>query len=181
MGFFIGLISSFIIGYFITMSARRRSMHAHIRPNEALEVRLHQALTASRGAFPELYKTKIDFVVVKTKDFHMATRYHPFARRQFVYVTRSCRKMPDAALSGCLAHELVHLVQDKRIFFLFLPFVSLIRRFRLAAFERTTDTEAVARGFGKSLIAFSKWANGRYEEYNAEDGLTIPEIKKLMA
>ena len=146
-----------------------------------IRARLAKALKTCEPGFPDLRVEMIRFIILKTKEYHMATLYNPLRKKQIIYVAKSARKMPIEALAGCLAHEMVHLVEDEQKNLLTFPFTTIsgFRRDETES-ERNIDTQAVNRGFGEHLIAFQKWANQHYKKYSKKDGLTINEIRVML-
>jgi hypothetical protein len=130
-------------------------------------VRLQQDMYVVRDAsFPELQKK-----LVKTTQFESSADY--FRARfsvsrflllqpmhYFVEINPRIENSEPSAESICaiLAHELVHISrmsQGNRIHLFGL--VRLVSPGYTARFERSTDLEAIRRGYGEGLIGFREW------------------------
>lgn len=105
-------------------------------------------------------KAKRVFIVkTKKEDFYMAVLDLKIIR--FLFVDKVCKKMPEAALRGILAHELAHIQY---------PTLK----------EKEIDRKIVELGFKADLIAFHKWHNKRYPRYDkTDDRLTLKQVKRL--
>lgn len=92
----------------------------------------------------------------------------------------------DEEITGLLAHELSHLESYKDKNFLYMAAYGLHYQFS-AKFkkevERSTDENAINRGYGKELLAFKEYrlstANPKDKKYFQENYLSIEETRKL--
>jgi len=86
-------------------------------------------------------------------------------------------EIPDAALTGVLAHEISHLAdyKSRNIFSIIslLPKISNIQT--NALFERGIDMDAISKGYSKELIEYRLWI---YERLS-EDALEKKQIEYL--
>ena len=82
------------------------------------------------------------------------------------------------ALAGCIAHELAHIVLEKRRpFFRGLGSIGGIDRTGL---ERDTDLLVIERGMGEELFQFHKEHGKKYKAYKASECLTKHEVAKIL-
>ena len=95
----------------------------------------------------------------------------------------SFRTAPRRVLEGGLAHELAHIVRDRR----FGPFqrslayarYGLLPSFRVRD-EQDTDREAIRRGYGRQLLALMLWARARGYTSGREHGLLLDQVTRLV-
>lgn len=114
------------------------------------------------GTVPEIKQSyRVQWVVVRVRFVNHADFYMGMTGRfpipyVTLYVDYQCRKFGKRAIKGILAHEFAHY---------------------FTANERKADLLALKAGFKESLIAFHKAHNEKYEEYDAEEGMTLKEIE----
>lgn len=117
-------------------------------------------------AYPELMGVTIDIDVMSSADVFFESNFDlPAAlageRRYRIAVNPQLfeRGAPRDALAGVLAHELAHTYdyhrRDAAGLLALLPV--LVSDDDSAVFERWTDLQAVARGFGPSLLRYRQW------------------------
>ena len=98
-------------------------------------------------------------------------------------VDRSLLGAPWRVIAGGFAHELAHILRDSRIGRWQLDrawslyFTS--RTFRIRD-ERETDREAIARGYGRDLLELMLFGRARGCLWRREDGLTLPEVHRMV-
>jgi uncharacterized hydantoinase/oxoprolinase family protein len=124
--------------------------------------------------FPELKDVFITFKKVSKTDYFASVsgsrnNYH-------INYHRKLLKGSKAAIKGCLAHELQHIVEFRKHSLI----RRLINRLQTSKTERRIDTAVVSRGLGKELLAFQRFHDKYYEPYDESDGLTRKEIKRLL-
>jgi hypothetical protein len=137
-----------------------------------------------RRGFPELSRMRIGVVIGEYDDWMY---YEPVGegRRSFLIgVDTSLLDAPKRAIAGCFAHELAHILRESRMgrrrlgraweLYFSSP------RFRRRD-ERATDREAVARGYGRELLALMVFGRRRRYRWDREDGLTFPEVHKMLS
>ena len=117
-------------------------------------------------AYPELAGVTIDIGVMSSADVFFESNFDvpaalAGARRYRIAVNPQLfeRGAPRAALAGVLAHELAHTSdyhrRDAAGLLALLPVLVLDNEG--AVFERWTDLQAVARGYGPSLLRYRQW------------------------
>jgi hypothetical protein len=127
--------------------------------------------------FPELRQTPLKILFTKKADYYMAISWRIF--RYHLYIDQEILLGSRSAFTGCLAHELAHIVLSKQKgFFWKLASVFLIGE--NAAEERAADHLAIVRGLGEDLLQFHREHNRKYKSYRSDEGLTKHEIKKLL-
>jgi len=130
--------------------------------------------------FPELSNIELTAVFRKSKDYHFCWG---LLSPEWFFIEASTRlkQAPLIAVSGGLAHELVHITNCYKNI-AFDNIADLIYKISRRSYiwnERRTDMEAVKRGFGKELVAFSEWAyTGKPE--NPERGLSMGELRSIV-
>ena len=131
--------------------------------------------------FPELKSKRIKYSFVSGKgyDFYMAVKYVLFDPR--IIIEREILAFSKNAFSGCLAHELAHIVIDlkKSIFRRLLDV--FIGASESPSEERQADLLTIERGLGNTLIQFHKEHEKDYKRYKPSEGLTRREIKKILS
>jgi hypothetical protein len=102
----------------------------------------------------------------------------------YIEVDESLKDAPEEVIEGGLAHELSHILTDKK------EHRNLNFRDRLAykfslnyrtLDERNTDFLVIIRGYGNQLLTFLKYAEKKGFPHYKEDGLSIREIEALLS
>jgi len=102
----------------------------------------------------------------------------------YIEVDLSMKETPEEVIEGGLAHELSHILTDKK------EDKNLTLREKLAykfsatyrtLDERNTDLLVIIRGYGNQLLAFLKYAQENGFPHYKEDGLSIREIETLLS
>ena len=145
--------------------------------NEAIQI----AKTVIANNFPELASKRIKYVFVAGKEhgYYMAVQWLIIGYR--IYIEKRILKFSPEAFTGCLAHELAHLVLDSReSLWGRLWAIATGKSSDETAEERNADLLAIDRGFGKALLQFHQEHDKKYVAYNASEGMTKREIKKML-
>ena len=134
--------------------------------------------------FPELHGTLVELHEIGVWGRFAFLITSPFIPR--IYARREIMEsLPDLAVRGLLAHELVHVVQLKPLKFrqkLLLIFGYLFSSNQRAKLEKAADIGAVERGFGEALLAAKVFGRENYPE-QANYGqfyLTEAEIQAML-
>ena len=106
----------------------------------------------------------------------MAVRYFGGAH---IYIEKEILQFSREAFTGCLAHELGHILIDSRKSFLQLIWGFIGRRNRISD-ERAADALVIERGLGNALLRFHSEHEKEYYSYIASEGMTRREIKKSL-
>lgn len=136
-------------------------------------------------SFTELSVLQLDISIVKKQDYFMAVDTWAILSKGVlrIEIDKSCNKMNQKAITGCLAHELSHAIIDlnksKSKYILGGIVQSLFDPIKTKD-EREADLLTLKRGYAENLIAFLKFQKKYYEKYNETDGLTIKEIKEYI-
>ena len=93
------------------------------------------------------------------------------------------KKAPVDVLEGGLAHELSHIIIEKRTnenpkWRDFLAY-RISKKYK-ALDERNTDVEVILRGYGPKLLSFLEYAEKLGFPHYKEDGLSIRELQKIL-
>ncbi len=130
-----------------------------------------------RKAFPELINEDIQIEYKELRD--ACLEYGKFTSEGFhIEVDESLRTAPVDVINGGIAHELCHIMADKkRGLSEWLLRKSV--RYRMLD-ERDTDLRTIIRGYGRELLAFLRYAETKGYPYYKEDGLSIREIEIIM-
>jgi hypothetical protein len=123
-------------------------------------------------SFPELRKTKIVYVNRQRigNCFMDVERTSPGSF--LLRVSKESRRLPESAFIGCVAHELSHVLIEKRIPYLFQDLFDNFYESFEDEFERFVDRIAVSRGYGSNLISL-------YSESYSPQSLSPEEITNL--
>jgi hypothetical protein len=137
-------------------------------------------------SFPELRNLPISCRVTETAEDFLAGIHWNYTDPPSVVITFSATdvvQMSDAALVGCIVHELCHAEFDAAL----SPSVFAANDQQYAAdpefrtsHEREIDLAVIRKGYGQELLALQIYHNQHYEPYQASDGLTPEETQKLM-
>ena len=136
-------------------------------------------------AFPELVGAKIGLNYAHLADGASFECGAYCDGNYWITVDTALSKAPRDAVIGGLAHELCHLILDKRE----TPKQSVLyktSKSRRALVERNTDLAAVARGFCPQLLVLARFNETRHRvrigcrEYNPEAGLSAAELEELV-
>lgn len=134
------------------------------------------------SSFPELSDISVNLEVGELPDAHVQYSFLNFKKIRMEF-DEDILKAPQSAVDGCVAHELAHISLDLKIPYLIRSLEILIytacKRYNTYV-ERKADTLAVQRGYGNELIAFIRWANENYDNFNSREGLLIREIRNLI-
>ncbi len=138
----------------------------------------------ARAGFPELKDASVELLEIGVWRRLAFLFTSPFSPR--IYAARDIvEALPDPAVRGLLAHELIHMVQFQslglfpRLWLLIAYLVSSTHRAKL---ERAADIGAVERGFGEDLLAAKEYGRVHYPQ-RADYGrfyLSEDEIRKQM-
>ncbi len=120
----------------------------------------------AHSGFPELKTTPVELVEIgawKRLAFFLTS---PFSPR--IYAAKDVvEALPEAAVRGLLAHELIHVVQFQSLKLLprlVLLIAYLVSNRRRAELERAADIGAVERGFGEDLLAAKEYGRLHYPQ-----------------
>jgi hypothetical protein len=108
--------------------------------------------------------------------------YDLSGRTFLIGVDNSLRAAPRRVLEGGFAHELAHVIRDRRLGpfqrgLAYKRYCSL-RPYRIRD-ERGTDLEVIRRGYGMQLLALMLWARTRGYTSGPEHGLLLADIVRL--
>jgi hypothetical protein len=101
----------------------------------------------------------------------------------YIEVDTSLKDAPEEVIEGGLAHELSHILTDKKEDKNLTLRDKLAYKFSLryrGLDERNTDLLVIIRSFGNQLLAFLKYAEEKGFPHYKEDGLSIREIEMLL-
>jgi len=102
----------------------------------------------------------------------------------YIHTDETMKEAPREVVEGGLAHELTHLVVDKKsnrnTLILERIAYRLARGYKTLV-ERDTDVQTILRGYGRQLVAFLEYCEQQGFEHYKEDGLSIREIKALLS
>jgi hypothetical protein len=131
-------------------------------------------------SFPELGHKRIRyrFVAGRHFDYYMAVRWVVFEYR--IYLEKEILQFSSEAFTGCMAHELAHIIKSIKKPLLVDFWEFLTRSKNENSEERDADILVVERGLGKALLQFHQEHGKNYKSYIASEGLTKREIKKLL-
>jgi hypothetical protein len=164
---------------------KTKKIYRNLSNNDLTMITERDAIHIAEGLiadnFPELKAKRIKFSFVSGKeyDFYMAVKYVLFDPR--IIIEREILTFSKSAFSGCLGHELAHIVIDSK--------KSIFRRL-LNVFigdsdssteERLADLLSIERGLGDALIQFHTEHEKDYKRYKPSEGLTKREIKKILS
>ncbi len=117
-------------------------------------------------SYPELKKAKIEVKTFQSETNYFKSqisfsRFLTFRKLHYIiYVNPEVfrRAAPADGIRAILAHELAHVFYYRRKNrFELLGLAGLINKNFTAKFERKTDLEAIARGYGEGLKSFRRW------------------------
>ena len=135
-----------------------------------------------RTSFPELMDEDIQVTYAYINDAVMQSGAFK-SEGFYIEVDTTVQDAPVEVLEGGLAHELSHLAEDRK--------ESSFRRFRDSIayrisprykrlVERDTDVETIMRGYGRQLIVFLQYCEGKGCPHYREDGLSIREVQQVV-
>lgn len=137
-------------------------------------------------AFPELGSLAISCRVTETAEDFLAGIQWIRTDPPSIVITFSAedvRQMSDAALVGCIVHELCHAEFDAAL----PPSLFAANDQQYAAdpefrtsHEREIDLAVIKKGYGRELLALQTYHNQHYEPYQSSDGLTTEETKAFI-
>jgi hypothetical protein len=137
-------------------------------------------------SFPELRNLSISCPFTESAEDFLAGIQWNYTDPPSVVITFSATdiaQMSDAALVGCIVHELCHAEFDAAL----SPSVFAANDQQYAAdaqfrtiHEREIDLAVIKKGYGRELLALQTYHNQHYEPYQASDGLTPEETQALM-
>ncbi|WP_199119903.1 hypothetical protein [Pedobacter sp. ASV28] len=141
---------------------------------------IHIAHSLLVDSFPEISHRRIRFLFVEGSqfDFYMATAKTLFGYR--IEVESEILQFSEEAFSACLAHEYAHITLDGKSSFpkRLMWFLGWVQEDMEE--ERQADLLIVQKGLGKSLMAFHRQHDKKYEAFNKKEGLSKKEIRKLL-
>jgi hypothetical protein len=145
------------------------------------------------ASFPELSATEIQVRLLESQSDFFRTRLRfPdfFLRAKIRFVVEVNPKVfeleaPQEGLQAIMAHELGHVAYlKKRKRLQLLAMVRLVSERFAASFERRTDLEAIARGYGEGLRAYRQWlyahVSGKKLKEKQQNYFSPAEIEVLM-
>jgi hypothetical protein len=137
-------------------------------------------------SFPELRSLDISCRLTETAEDFLAGIQWNRADPPGVVITFSAedvKQMSDAALVGCIAHELCHAEHDSAlplsVFSANDQQYAADPEFR-SNHEREIDLAVIKKGYGQELLALQIYHNQHYDAYQASDGLTPEETEAIM-
>lgn len=116
----------------------------------------------------------------KNVDFFAAASIILHKKQYKIRLNPEIYKMNIDAIKGCIAHEIAHieLLNKKSGLKLFKHLLMLTMDDPyLSKHEREADELVIKKGLGKELLAFQKYHDQNYENYDESDGLTESEIE----
>lgn len=120
----------------------------------------------AQNGYPELKDVPLELLEIGAWKRLAFLYTSPFSSK--IYAARDViEALPDSAVRGLLAHELIHVVQFQSLKFypkLWLLITYLFSSRRRAALERGADIGAVERGFGKDLLAAKEYGRIHYAQ-----------------
>lgn len=117
-------------------------------------------------SFPELKRARIEIKTFQSdsnffKSRFSMSRFLTFQKLHYViWVNPEVfrRAAPEEGIRAILAHELAHILYyERKNRFQLFTLTRLADKDFTANFERKTDLEAIARGFGEGLKLYRKW------------------------
>ena len=136
-------------------------------------------------SFPALQRVQISSRLVNADNFFAGIQWRsnepPSVLLSFSAV--DLEQMPEAAVVGCIVHELCHVEYDVAVSV--SDRVANDTRYASSAqyrsaHEREIDTAVIAKGYGPELLAVQTYHDLHYEAYESSDGLTQEETRDLM-
>ena len=144
--------------------------------NVPLETVLRRVI---RSGFPELSRRRI---AIRFADCDSLMRYDVDGDGFAIFVDDWFSGAPRHVLEGGIAHELAHIVRDSGL----KPFareLAFQKYQHSAAYrirdERQTDLTAIARGYGRHLVEFMRYAQALGHRFAREHGLSLAEVKRI--
>jgi hypothetical protein len=138
-------------------------------------------------SFPLLRDLKISCELTDTAEDYLAGIDWQCSEPREIIVTFSAadvKQMPDAALVGCIVHELCHAEYDyalsPSVFAANDHLYASDPEFR-STHEREIDLAVIQKGYGRELLALQLYHNAHYEAYQTSDGLTREETERIMS
>ena len=122
------------------------------------------------ASFPELKSTEIEIKLFDSRSDYFQSRFtfSSFLFGQRLHCLLKVNRnvfadgVPEDGLRAVIAHELGHaLYYESRNRLKLLGLARLAGKDFTARFERATDLEAIARGYGEGLKAYRRWIYGR--------------------
>ncbi|HMY75880.1 MAG TPA: hypothetical protein PLQ88_28925, partial [Blastocatellia bacterium] len=146
------------------------TLTASAQVNDDTISRVRRIVEEVRAAsYPELKTAEIEINLFDSPSDYFQTRFtftSYLFRNRLRYVLRVNRKLfsagtPEDGVRAILAHELGHIVYYRtRNRLALLGLTRLACRDFAARFERGTDLEAIARGYGEGLKSYRLWLYG---------------------
>ncbi|HMX29306.1 MAG TPA: M48 family metalloprotease, partial [Blastocatellia bacterium] len=143
------------------------TLTASAQVNDDTISRVRRIVEEVRAAsYPELKTAEIEINLFDSPSDYFQTRFtftSYLFRNRLRYVLRVNRKLfsagtPEDGVRAILAHELGHIVYYRtRNRLALLGLTRLACRDFAARFERGTDLEAIARGYGEGLKSYRLW------------------------
>ncbi len=133
--------------------------------------------------FPELKNITITAKYKKLKNSFMQVEYES-ETEYIIQIDTSLEGVNKDIMLGGIAHEIAHVFRNVCSNFLGTIISGVMYRISSkyrTRDERETDLLVVERGFGKQLLAFLKYNDKYYYAYTESDGLTVKELKKILA
>jgi len=148
-----------------------------------LNATVHEIVQKS---FPELRSLDISCRLTETaEDFLAGIQWNRTDPPKVIvsFSAEDVKQMPDAALIGCIVHELCHAEYDlalsASVFAANDQQYASDPDFR-SAHEREIDFAVIKKGYGRELLALQIYHNQHYDAYQPSDGLTPEETQDLM-
>ena len=137
-------------------------------------------------SFPLLRDIEISCELTDAAEDYLASLDWRHPERREIILTFSAedvKQMPDAALVGCIVHELCHAEYD--VVLSPSGFAANDRRYASDAefrssHERDIDLAVIRKGYGRELLALQLYHNEHYEAYQISDGLTPEETERII-
>ncbi len=155
------------------------TLTAAAQVNDDVVVRVRRTVEEVRAAsYPELKTAEIEIKLFDSPSDYFQTRFtftSYLFKNRLRYVLRVNRRLftaraPEDGVRAILAHELDHIVYYRagnRLALLGLT--RLACRNFTARFERGTDLEAIARGYGEGLKSYRLWLYGHIPSGKVEE------------
>lgn len=135
--------------------------------------------------FPDLADEDIQTDFAKLEDAllevtNLAEEKFPYRKDgYFIDVDDSMKNAPIQALKGGFAHELGHIISDKKESWIDGLLYKISTK-HCTLQERNADLNAIIRGYGKELLVFREYSESTGNGYSKDEGLSRVEIKQII-
>lgn len=151
---------------------------------------LTELLNEVRTSFPELNDLSITIDYKKFKNLLDLFEYddgcgffeYSNKRNYQLNVSTALKEAPEMAIQGGIAHELVHIFDDRCMDMFTFKLDELSRKLfehYSEIDERNTDLGAILKGYGPHLLALAEFAD-KLAPGRADCGLSAEELRKIL-